>query len=92
MFYGGGPTNPEDIARIRCPVYGFYGGNDARVTSTVAASKELMEKAGKKYFPETYPGAGHGFMRGGEAPDASPADKAAHDKAWQRWKEELKKL
>lgn len=92
VFYGGGPAVAEDIARIGCPVYGFYGGNDARVTSTVPATTELMKKAGKNYMPETYPGAGHGFMRGGEAPDPSPADKSARDQAWQRWKEALKKL
>ncbi len=92
VFYGGGPNDPEAIDRIQCPVYGFYGGNDARVTSTVAPTEELMKKAGKKYSPETYAGAGHGFMRGGEAPEASPADKSAHDKAWQRWKQVLQKL
>src|SRR5712664_2499020 len=25
-FYGTGPENDDDIARINCPVYGFYGG------------------------------------------------------------------
>jgi carboxymethylenebutenolidase len=31
-------------------------------------------------------GAGHGFMRTGEAPDASDANKKARDDAWKRWK------
>ena len=31
VFYGTGPEMPADLARIECPVYGFYGGNDARV-------------------------------------------------------------
>jgi carboxymethylenebutenolidase len=92
VFYGTGPTDEQDIGRIESPVYGFYGGNDARVTSTVSKSSELMKKAGKSYEPLTYEGAGHGFMRGGEAPGASEADKRAHDQAWQRWKELLKKL
>ena len=30
-----------------------------------------MKPLGKKYEPMTYHGAGHGFMRAGEAPDAS---------------------
>ena len=92
VFYGTGPEDAADIARIKCPVYGFYGGSDARVTSTVAKSTELMKAAGKTYDPVTYKDAGHGFMRGGEAPDATAPNKDARDQAWQRWKELLKKI
>jgi len=91
VFYGTGPEQ-ADLARIHCPVYGFYGGNDARVTATVAGTTEAMKQAGKSYEPVTYEGAGHGFMRAGEAPDASAPNKRAHDEAWVRWKELLKKL
>jgi carboxymethylenebutenolidase len=89
VFYGTGPAQESDLARIKCPVYGFYGGNDARVTATVSESASLMKKAGNTYEPVTYEGAGHGFMRAGEAPDASEANKKAHDQAWKRWKELL---
>jgi carboxymethylenebutenolidase len=92
VFYGTGPVEERDITRINCPVYGFYGGNDARVTATVSQSADLMKKAGKTYEPVTYEGAGHGFMRAGEAPDASEANKKAHDQAWKRWKELLQRL
>jgi carboxymethylenebutenolidase len=92
VFYGTGPESETDLARISCPVYGFYAGNDARVTSTVAKSSDLMKKAGKTYEPVTYEGAGHGFMRAGEAPDANAENKKAHDDAWKRWKELLKKI
>ena len=68
VFYGTGPMKEEEVARISCPVYGFYGENDARVNATIPQSKELMKKAGKKYEPVKYTGAGHGFMRAGEAP------------------------
>jgi carboxymethylenebutenolidase len=91
VFYGGPPA-AEDIAKINCPVYGFYGGNDPRVTATVPNAVEMMKQAKKTYEPVTYEGAGHGFMRVGEAPDAKPADKKAHDDAWVRWKELLAKL
>ena len=95
-FYGTGPTQAADISRINCPVYGFYGGNDARVNSTIPTSTDLMKKAGKTYEPVTYEGAGHGFMRAGEDPNDQPAMKAAnkkaHDEAWQRMKDILKKL
>jgi len=36
--------------------------------------------------------SGHGFMREGEAPDASEANKKARDDAWARWKALLKQL
>jgi carboxymethylenebutenolidase len=92
VFYGTGPDKESDIARIACPVYGFYGGNDARVNMTVPKSAELMKAAGKMYDPVTYDGAGHGFMRMGEGPNATAANKKAHDEAWQRWKDILKKI
>ena len=40
----------------------------------------------------TYEGAGHGFMRAGQAPDASAPNKKARDDAWQRWKALLARL
>src|SRR5262249_6268448 len=78
-FYGSGPTKPEEIGRITCPVYGFYGGLDARVNATIPKSRELMKEAGKTYEPVTYEGAGHGFMRAGEGPSAGEANKKARD-------------
>jgi len=91
-FYGSGPEEAEAIKRIECPVYGFYGGNDARVNATIPRSTELMKKAARTYEPVTYEGAGHGFMRAGEMPDANAANKKARDEAWQRVKELLKKI
>jgi carboxymethylenebutenolidase len=91
-FYGTGPDKEEDVARIAAPVFGFYAGNDARVNATIPTSTELMKKAGKTYEPVTYDGAGHGFMRAGEAPDTNEPNKKARDEAWQRWKDALKKL
>ncbi|MSR64352.1 MAG: dienelactone hydrolase family protein [Verrucomicrobiae bacterium] len=92
VFYGSGPDKEEDIARIQCPVFGFYGGNDARVGATVPKSVEWMKKAIKTYEPVTYESAGHGFMRAGEAPDANDANKKARDEAWKRWLDLLKKM
>ena len=92
VFYGSGPEDSEAIARIASPVYGFYGSNDARVNATIPRSTELMKKAGKTYEPTIYEGAGHGFLRAGEAPDATPANKKAREEAWQRWKGILEKL
>jgi len=92
VFYGTGPDKGADVERIACPVSGFYGGNDARVNATIPKSKELVQKASKNYEPVTYEGAGHGFMRAGEAPNANEANKKARDEAWMRWKDLLKKI
>lgn len=92
VFYGSGPTSKEELKRIACPVYGFYGGNDARVTSTVEATAAAMKDAGKTFEPVTYADAGHGFMRSGEGSDASAPNKRARAEAWERWKNLLEKL
>lgn len=92
VFYGTGPDDADAIERIQCPVYGFYGGNDARVNASIPKSAELMKKAGKKYEPVTYEGAGHGFMRSGEEPNAQAANQKARKEAWQRWLELLKQI
>lgn len=92
VFYGTAPEQADALSKIKCPVYGFYGGNDARVTSTVPKTTEGMKQAGKIYEPVVYQDAGHGFMRMGEAPDASAGNKAARDKAWRRVKDALKKV
>lgn len=84
-FYGTGPTDAAAIARIKGKVYGFYGGNDNRVTSTVEGSQKLMSDAGKTYEPVTYEGAGHGFMRSGQDPSGSEVNKKARNEAWARW-------
>ena len=81
VFYGPGPS---DVTAITAPVYGFYAGNDARIGATVPATIAAMKAAGKVYEPVTYEGAGHGFMRAGEAPDASPANKTAREQGFAR--------
>jgi carboxymethylenebutenolidase len=92
VFYGAGIDKEEDAAKISVPVYGFYGGNDARVNSTIPASTEVMKKAGKVFEPVIYEDAGHGFMRAGEAPDAGEANRKAREAGWKRWIELLKTL
>jgi carboxymethylenebutenolidase len=85
VFYGS-PPDKDAMARIKAPVYGFYAGNDARIGATVPEAIQQMKAAGKTFQPVTYDGAGHGFMRAGEAPDASDANRKARTDAWARWK------
>jgi carboxymethylenebutenolidase len=93
-FYGIALDDPAKIAKIPCPVYGFYAENDERVNATIPKAEELMKAAGKKYEPMIYKGAGHGFMRSGEPnnPAVREGDKKARDEAWTRWKALLKQL
>lgn len=85
VFYGP-PPDKNSMARIKAPVYGFYAGNDARIDSTIPDTVAQMKASNKTYEPMTYEGAAHGFMRAGEAPDASDANKKARADAWMRWK------
>jgi carboxymethylenebutenolidase len=87
-----GPKTRRMRKGIACPVYGFYGEDDARIDATIPKTKEIMQGRVSITSPVIYPGAGHGFMRAGEAPDASEANRKAHDSAWERWKALLKKL
>ena len=83
VFYGTPPPAAE-MKNITAPVYGFYAENDARVTSTVFNTTVDMKAAGKFYDPHIYDGAGHGFMRAGEAPDANAANAAARAEGFRR--------
>src|SRR5712691_13005208 len=85
VFYGP-PPDKDAMVRIKAPVFGFYAGNDARIGTMIPDAVAQMKAAGKTYEPVTYEGAGHGFMRAGEAPDANDANKKARADAWTRWK------
>lgn len=80
VWYGTAPGEEEALARVACPVLGLYGGDDARVTSTVAATSQMMRALGKAYTPRVYDGAGHGFLRQQTARDG--ANLSAARRAW----------
>ena len=91
VFYGSAPAGADNapdktvLAKISAPVYGFYAGNDARINATLPATTTAMTELKKTYDPVTYEGAGHGFMRAGDAPEptapAATGNKEADDKA-----------
>ncbi len=83
VFYGSAPDD-ETLGKIKAPVYGFYGGNDRRITGQVPHVTSKMKELGKKYEPVIYEGAGHGFMRTAAYPDASEADRKALEEARER--------
>jgi carboxymethylenebutenolidase len=89
VFYG---PPPADVTTITAPVYGFYAGNDARISATVPATTDAMKAAGKRYEPVIYDGAGHGFMRAGQAPDTNDANKKAYEEGFTRLTSLIDKL
>lgn len=91
VFYGPLPS-PETFSAITAPIYGFYGGTDARITAAVPGTAEAMKKVHKKFEPVTYEDAGHGFMRTGEDPAGTEPNKKARHEAWERWLSILKSL
>lgn len=79
VYYGTSP-DPEALRTIRAPVFGHYGGDDARVNATVGPAAVRMKELGKTFLAHTYPGAGHGFLRAQDGRDG--ANLAAAEKAW----------
>ncbi|HET8859668.1 dienelactone hydrolase family protein [Marivirga sp.] len=84
VFYGTGPKDASEYEKIETPVYGFYGGNDQRVNSTIEASKAAMEQHDNFYDYEIYEGAGHAYMRAGDSEDGSKENIDARNESWKR--------
>lgn len=92
VFYGSAPTDPEVFKKIDAPIHGFYASNDARINAGLIDTEKFMKDAGKKFEPVMYEGAGHGFMRAGQMPDAQLANKQARDSAFARMLKILREL
>ncbi len=88
VVYYGVPPDSVQILNVRAPVLGNYGGNDARITSTVDATRATLAKLGRTYEPHVYDGAGHGFLRQQDTPDG--ANRKASQAAWPRTVEFLR--
>ena len=80
VIYYGTPPSDDALAKIKAPVFGNYGGNDARVTSTVEPTAAAMKKLDKSYSPHVYKDAGHGFLRAQDGQNG--ANLKATQEAW----------
>lgn len=89
VFYGR-PPQAEDIPKITCPIYGFYGENDNRINSTLESTQQAAKVAGVTYEPIIYSGVGHGFLRRGMDDSADDVQKQAVQQAWERFVKRLK--
>jgi carboxymethylenebutenolidase len=81
VYYGTSPETGE-LARVRAPVVGLYGGDDARVNATIPAAETEMKRLGRVYEPNVYEGAGHGFLRQQDGKEG--ANLRATEQAWPR--------
>jgi len=62
VYYGVSPDSAT-LLKVRAPVLGFYGGDDARVNATIDPAKAALKQSKRWYEPHIYEGAGHGFLR-----------------------------
>jgi carboxymethylenebutenolidase len=79
VYYGGSPPS-DSLAKVRAPVLGLYGENDARVNSTIPPADSAMRRAGRTFEYRIFSGAGHGFLRAQDG--AAGANLAASREAW----------
>jgi carboxymethylenebutenolidase len=79
VYYGVSPQT-ADLASVRAPVLGLYGGNDNRVNPTIAPADTALRALGRTYTYNIYPGAGHGFLR--QQTGMEGANLAAARAAW----------
>lgn len=80
VYYGTNSSDEATVAKIKAPMLGLYGSDDARVNTTVGPAKAALDKAGKSYTTHTYDGAGHGFLRQQEGREG--ANLKAAQQAW----------
>lgn len=79
VYYGTSPKN-SDLASVRAPVLGLYGGNDARVDATIPPADSALRSLGRTFEHNIYPGAGHGFLK--QQTGMNGANLAATRAAW----------
>ena len=80
VYYGTSPEEPAAYERVKAPVLGLYGGDDARVNATIPTAEENMKKLQKPFEPHVFEGAGHGFLRQQDGKEG--ANMKATEQAW----------
>ncbi len=77
-FYGANPQPLESVAKIECPVFGIYAGEDLRITSGVPALVESMIGHKKTFQMKIYQATQHAFFN-----ETRPSyNKEAAEDAW----------
>jgi len=81
VYYGSAPDSAQ-LVRVRAPVLAHYGGDDARVNSTIDAARAALKARGVAYDTYVYSGAGHGFLR--QQTQRDGANQKASEQSWPR--------
>jgi carboxymethylenebutenolidase len=79
VCYGPAPDTAS-MRRIKAPVLGIYGENDARINAALPDVNSAMQMQGKTFTQEIFPGTGHGFLK----PGREGSDGPQPEKAWTR--------
>jgi carboxymethylenebutenolidase len=64
VFYGMPPSEAV-VAKVACPVLGFYGESDKRITDRVPGFVDVMGKHHKSFEHHLYPDTPHAFFNDG---------------------------
>ena len=81
VYYGSSPDSAE-VLKVKAPVLGLYGADDARVNATIEPARAALGKLGRSYETQLYEGAGHGFLRAQSGREG--ANLKATQQAWPR--------
>ncbi|HEV2413146.1 MAG TPA: dienelactone hydrolase family protein [Candidatus Saccharimonadales bacterium] len=61
-FYGHAEQSVDELRKIKCPIYAFYGEKDENLISALPKLKEDMKEAGVSFEATVYPNCGHAFF------------------------------
>jgi carboxymethylenebutenolidase len=79
IYYGAPITGAQEIARLKAPVLGLFGGKDRGIPlDSVRAMEATIKKAGQSVTINVYENANHAFAN----PSGQAYDKAAAEDAW----------
>lgn len=79
VCYGPAPDTAA-INRIKAPVLGIYGEDDARINQALPEVTAAMQSSGKTFTQEVFPNTGHGFLK----PGRQGYDTPHRERAWKR--------
>lgn len=81
IYYGFVNDHPDELARLKAPVLGFFGGKDGGIpVATVQGFQKGLEAQGRHPVIRIYPDAGHAFAN----PSGKNYRKDDAEDAWKR--------
>jgi carboxymethylenebutenolidase len=88
IYYGQVPDDETRLAPLNVPILGLFAENDRGITvESVRSFEQALDKLGKDYEIEIYPGVGHAFAN----PSGTSYNAEVAGRAWDRTVEFLRK-